>query len=683
MNILKNLNKILTNIAIPVLLFGFITFVFYPNLFTQFNSSIEKNDGRLIAWLISWDIQMIFNDPLGVFDANIFYPNKNTLAYSEHFIGGSILATPVFLLSGGSPVASFNFLMITGFVLNAFSGFVLSRYLTKNYYASLIGGIIMGFASYRVISYAHLQNMLVFYIPFAILALIKFKETKQKRWLVLLGFCLFMQSFTSWYHMVFIFLAIGLFILYYYLYTKELVFKDFKYLLSTFIIVIALLLPFAVPYLKFSSESEASYSIADQKAYSADFGGYLLPPPNTIIEDKITSEIGIQKVRWAENINFLGYSAIFLAVIGIFSFDRRSKLKIKINKKILIFGLVLLVFGILSFGPFLHLFDKQYRIPLPYLLIYYIAPPLRFIRAVSRYSTVVVVMLSVLSSFGYVKIINRLKTKSKVYVYVLTLLIGFIILFEYYPATKLNPQVDVENPLVYEYIKDSEDIVALVELPIHVDPFVTTGYIYNAGIHFKPIVNGYSGYQPPEYIFTQLILKDNASDIGLKYLYDLGVSHVLINPGFEIVDNIHLETVYKADGYTLYRINSTVDNISGVIDFFNNTYTYESQLKYTKDNVEIYLEGDEIKPYPRISLLNPNTPGELKISSSKVIKQFRFNAIIEDREATIKVECGAETKNFSEIITDQLLTVECNSNEIEVKIEGSASITRLSILNGK
>lgn len=56
---------------VPLILFLGITFVINPNLFTGFATQIEKNDGRLLAWTVSWDIHKLLTDPFGIYNANI------------------------------------------------------------------------------------------------------------------------------------------------------------------------------------------------------------------------------------------------------------------------------------------------------------------------------------------------------------------------------------------------------------------------------------------------------------------------------------------------------------------------------------------------------------------------------------------------------------------------------------
>ncbi len=55
-------------------------------------------------WILAWDAHQLAHDPRHLFDANIFYPEPDTLAYSDHLIVQGVIAAPLFWL-GASPVA--------------------------------------------------------------------------------------------------------------------------------------------------------------------------------------------------------------------------------------------------------------------------------------------------------------------------------------------------------------------------------------------------------------------------------------------------------------------------------------------------------------------------------------------------------------------------------------------------
>ena len=50
-------------------------------------------DARLIIWTLAWDNHAILDRVPSFFDANIFHPSPNALAYSEHLFKALPLAS--------------------------------------------------------------------------------------------------------------------------------------------------------------------------------------------------------------------------------------------------------------------------------------------------------------------------------------------------------------------------------------------------------------------------------------------------------------------------------------------------------------------------------------------------------------------------------------------------------------
>src|SRR4051794_5111128 len=79
---------------------------------------VNLDDGRFSIWNVAWVARTVVVDPRHVFDANIFYPHRGTLAYSENNLGAGILAIPAYWLMG-NPYFAHNFAMLAAFVLAA------------------------------------------------------------------------------------------------------------------------------------------------------------------------------------------------------------------------------------------------------------------------------------------------------------------------------------------------------------------------------------------------------------------------------------------------------------------------------------------------------------------------------------------------------------------------------------
>ena len=54
----------------------------------------DLGDPLLNAWTLAWDADRLAHGLQGFWDAPIFYPYRNTLAYSEHLLGIAVLTAP-------------------------------------------------------------------------------------------------------------------------------------------------------------------------------------------------------------------------------------------------------------------------------------------------------------------------------------------------------------------------------------------------------------------------------------------------------------------------------------------------------------------------------------------------------------------------------------------------------------
>ena len=77
---------------------------------------LNTGDGRWSIWCVSWVAHALTTNPRGLFDANIFYPHRNTLAYSENNIVAGVLGIPAWLLTHNA-FATHNTAMLAAFVL--------------------------------------------------------------------------------------------------------------------------------------------------------------------------------------------------------------------------------------------------------------------------------------------------------------------------------------------------------------------------------------------------------------------------------------------------------------------------------------------------------------------------------------------------------------------------------------
>ena len=94
-------------------------------------------DPYFSIWRLGHVAHALTRWPVALFDGNIFYPAKNTLAYSDAVLLEGIVAAPLFW-ARLSPSLIYNLTLLAGFVGSGIGMFVLARHLTGSVGPSLV-----------------------------------------------------------------------------------------------------------------------------------------------------------------------------------------------------------------------------------------------------------------------------------------------------------------------------------------------------------------------------------------------------------------------------------------------------------------------------------------------------------------------------------------------------------------
>ena len=114
--------------------------------------------------------------PLGllngrIFDAQIFHPARQTLAYSDHFLPDRRRWCGRSTRSRGSIVLAYNIVLFASLVASALAMHLLARRVTGSTMGALAAGTIWGFWPYHIAHLGHLQLQATYAMPLAFLAL--------------------------------------------------------------------------------------------------------------------------------------------------------------------------------------------------------------------------------------------------------------------------------------------------------------------------------------------------------------------------------------------------------------------------------------------------------------------------------------------------------------------------------
>jgi hypothetical protein len=572
-------------IGIAVILIA--TLIFFWPIITRIDSYSEGGDAMFNAWTLARDQNCILGNGCPKYtDANIYFPHKDTMLYSETQLSAGLLTIPLRLIND-NPIFSFNVWTVTSIFLCGFFMYLLAKYLSRgNEVVSVIAGLIFAFAPFRIAAMFHLQNLSIFYLPLALLLVFKYFDSKKKTHLVGLFITLVLLFYASWYNLVFSIAALTVLLAGYWLFRLA----DYKKILVVGgIIMLAGLAtaPLAMEFIRFSKENNAGFNIKDQLFYQSSLFDYVLPHQSTVVGNLFYT-INPDERHNAFSLDSYSYHGIIMYTLAfvliVLAFINRKKSKEAFKRFGLVMSLAAVGFTgfILSLGPLLK-YKGSYiygstadgiglAVPLPYILIDKILPQLTFIRAVGRWSVLFLLALCCLIAyFAYYISKNKIYLRYKILIWVL---LGAIIFAELMPIhqiqmNKHSYSYNLSIPEVYKFVKTHPEIDNLIILRGDDDypgagiPTARAEDVLWAGYHNRNVFNGYSGYTPPEYFNTYWDLIDFHAD-DIPKMQKLGIKYVVVDKQLSVqtknahmpseVDKVVKTKLYEDGRYALYKI---------------------------------------------------------------------------------------------------------------------------------
>ena len=242
----------------------------------------DLGDSVLNCWILQWGadhwLRLLGGDLAafrGYFDANIFYPEPLTLAYSEHLTAQVLQILPVYALTGNI-VLSYNLLFLSTFVLSGLGTFLLVRELTGSARAAFVAGLLYAFAPYRIGQFSHMQVMSSQWMPFALYGFRRHFDTRRAWPLAAAALALVAQNWSCGYFLVYFAPFVAAYVLYEV--ADRGMWKDIRLWASmgaAAAVVLGATLPFLLPYLELREHGFGPRPLGEVAHYSADVYSYL------------------------------------------------------------------------------------------------------------------------------------------------------------------------------------------------------------------------------------------------------------------------------------------------------------------------------------------------------------------------------------------------------------------------
>jgi hypothetical protein len=436
---------------------------------------VNTNDGRFSIWTVSWVAHALTTDPAGVYQANIFYPQRNTLAFSEANLVQGAIAAPVWALTK-NPYATHNFAALVSFVIAFAGAYYLARYLSGSRSGAFVAAILFTFSPFTFARTAHIQLLYTGGLPICLLAFHRLADRPTAARALALGVALWLQGLACAYYGIFAGLIIGLATLVTAATRRRWRDRDYWIAMALAAFVsIALTVPLFLPYLSIQKDAGFARTLDDARMYSANLGAWL------------ASAAWAHRwwLPWIEPYNevlFPGFMTLGLGVSGIAIAARRPESR----ELVLIYGLVAVFAVWLSFGPDAGLYTAFYRT----------IPIFSFLRAPGRTGIVVILCLTMFSAVAVKRWLDGRGHPAR-----WTAILAVIATLELVQAPltgfrPVEPFADAYRTLALQPVGVVAEFPYFYErsdFPRH------AYYMVNSTTHWMPLVNGYSDHIPQEF----------------------------------------------------------------------------------------------------------------------------------------------------------------------------------------
>jgi hypothetical protein len=475
----------------------------------------DYGDPVFVTWAMSWVNGQLARGALdGFWTANIFFPERGTLAFSEHFIAQAVMVAPVSWLSG-NPILGYNVAFLLTFVLTGLGTFLVTRALCGSDTGAVVAAFIVAFNQYRLVyEVSHLHTLSIHWFPFALYALNRYFETDRRRYLVATAAALVALNLSSIYYMAYCAPFVLLFAVSEGLRTARLSTARVWFELWAAAAAVAVVTaPFLLPYIDVQQRLGVERSIDEVVRYSATLDHYRVALPGLA-------------------------AAMVLATIAMAgaAFSRASRWTAVMA--VVLMGLACW----LSLGPVPQSGGQPLGWPGLYALLHDYVPGYSGLRVPARFAMLFFVFLAMLAGIGVAvlerrgRLLGRLVGAIALCVFVVQARPAAFPLNVALPSASLatpppayltpSPQL----PAIYRAVESLSAGATLAELPFG-DPWYDLRYMYFSGLHRRRLLNGYSGLFPPSFLARQRVLRQPLLDPEASAQALGGATHIVVHRG--------------------------------------------------------------------------------------------------------------------------------------------------------
>jgi hypothetical protein len=511
---------------------------FHRDLVRHFTTRIEHlGDPALNAWILAWNLHAFGSPDVDPWDAPLFHPRRQALTYSENLLAPALLASPAALVDD-NPHRLYNTSFLTGVILSGFFMALLCRRVTGSTVAALAGAIVFTFAPFKLAHTAHIQIQHAQWIPLALLfllAALRAGAPPRLRRGALAGFalCPALLFCSNVYYCLY---AIPILLLAHGILWIGLPRAEKKTALiegaAAWALAAVLVFPFARPYMQLRETAGMVRDIDDVIVLSADVLDYLrFHPASRWFFDACLPPVAYP----AEKALTPGPLTMLLALIPAAAAWRHPRRSARAlvhwlrgrgpAPALLLWGAIALAGFALSLGPVARCGEIVLGDG-PYEWLYEHAPGYDGLRAPARFAVFALLGVGVLASMGSARLLRDRGPLCAALI-AFALIAGLVVQFDSEPVAA---RLAIRPSDAHEAMRTAAPgPFAAVPFPESADrfPFNLEAMLHGMA-HWRPAVNGYSGYIPPFFHAVSEYARPWSSPRARRIFDLLGVRHLVV-----------------------------------------------------------------------------------------------------------------------------------------------------------
>ena len=482
---------------------------------------VDNPDAHLFMWTLGWDAHAFISQPLSIFDANIYHPLPNTLAYSENLIGSAMLVAPI-VWATNDLLLALNLASMLACGLSGIGAYVLGRKVGLSPASAIITGIVFAFAPSRFFRMSQMHVNAMQWMPFGLAYLHAYFDRGRARDLrIALGF-LVMQAITVGHGAVF--LGVAMLALAAYRLARGEPLAPLRRLRDVGLIGAMLTVPAILIWLPYRRAQEEMGLRRSLENWTVTPESFFASPTHvhqfvmSLLTDRNLNET-------ASAFLFPSYLVLLLGIVALWpargAGNAEPDATPNIRRNVVFYGLLaglsvlFFIDGPLSLWPWVYSW-----------------PGFSFIRVPSRFMILTTLTLAVLAGAGFERLAARATGRGML---VGATLLAAALLGEFATQPFSGTPYAIRIPSIVRWLDTLPKPFVVAEVPV---PRARTAGAYvrfntaamlHSTVHWQKTIHGYSGLEPALHarVLGELNLFPNEASIAS--LKELGVTHVVVH----------------------------------------------------------------------------------------------------------------------------------------------------------